>query len=714
MYRLSTTLRGHDDDVKTLAALGTGVGGAIVSGSRDSTVRIWHRSSAEGKDFDSSVINFKANAFINSLAIYDYAGEVLIASAGNENIINLTSPKAVFTDASGSDEFCLLGHTANICTLDTYENYIISGSWDCTAKVWDKFTGEVLYDLKGHENSVWGAKFINSETFLTCGADRTIRKWVKGKQVKRFIAHDDVVRDIVILSNGDFASCSNDATIKIWDGESFECKAILTGHQSFIYSLAINSMGDIISCGEDRSVRVWRNNECLQVITLPSISVWKVIVLPNDDIVTASSDSLVRVFTRNSERYAKDNEMLVFKKDLEESSVSESSLGNVVNKNSLPGIEALNVKGEPHIEGETKLIRSNMNTIDIYAWNESQWVKIGQMVQGNSASSNRQKQLHEGKYYDYVFNIDVEEGAPPLKLPVNITENPYEIAEKFLATYNLPYSYLQQIVDFILTNAEGISLDGASVGSGGYSEPSKPGILPQRTYLTFEKVDATKLIGAFNKLNSKQGSSVQILDNVETLINCEDYNKIHTVAMEIIQNWEGDAKLLGFDILRGVITKIQPSEQLFPVISTGLSSDTLTPKIQMMTLRILINTFVAKGWGEQMMLDEDILDVVFTDSLWKNLDNDKTFFPITVATLILNYAVLVNKFQLLGFQEKLMRILSKMVQVSNIMENDEASYRVLIAIGTLNYMKTIVDKVELLAPFHGKEGRFAVVIEEIK
>jgi hypothetical protein len=48
------------------------------------------------------------------------------------------------------------------------------------------------------------------------------------------------------------------------------------------------------------------------------------------------------------------------------------------------------------------------------------------------------------------------------------------------------------------------------------------------------------------------------------------------------------------------------------------------------------------------------------------------------------------------------------------MEDDEASYRVLIAIGTLNYMKTIVDKVELLAPFHGKKGRFAVVIEEIK
>ena len=29
------------------------------------------------------------------------------------------------------------------------------------------------------------------------------------------------------------------------------------------------------------------------------------------------------------------------------------------------------------------------------------------------------KQLYEGREYDYVFDVDVQEGAPPLKLPYN-------------------------------------------------------------------------------------------------------------------------------------------------------------------------------------------------------------------------------------------------------------------------------------------------------
>jgi phospholipase A-2-activating protein len=35
------------------------------------------------------------------------------------------------------------------------------------------------------------------------------------------------------------------------------------------------------------------------------------------------------------------------------------------------------------------------------------------------AIGNGRKQLYEGKEYDYVFDVDVSEGMPPLKLPYN-------------------------------------------------------------------------------------------------------------------------------------------------------------------------------------------------------------------------------------------------------------------------------------------------------
>lgn len=51
-------------------------------------------------------------------------------------------------------------------------------------------------------------------------------------------------------------------------------------------------------------------------------------------------------------------------------------------------------------------------------WEDGQnkWTKIGTVV--DAVGSGRQ-QLYEGKEYDYVFDVDIQDGAPPLKLPYN-------------------------------------------------------------------------------------------------------------------------------------------------------------------------------------------------------------------------------------------------------------------------------------------------------
>lgn len=46
------------------------------------------------------------------------------------------------------------------------------------------------------------------------------------------------------------------------------------------------------------------------------------------------------------------------------------------------------------------------------------WTKIGTVV--DAVGQNR-KQLFNGQEYDFVFDVDVEEGKPPLKLPYNAT-----------------------------------------------------------------------------------------------------------------------------------------------------------------------------------------------------------------------------------------------------------------------------------------------------
>ncbi len=54
----------------------------------------------------------------------------------------------------------------------------------------------------------------------------------------------------------------------------------------------------------------------------------------------------------------------------------------------------------------------------IHQWEAEQnkWTKIGTVV---DAVGSGRKQLYEGKEYDYVFDVDIQDGAPPLKLPYN-------------------------------------------------------------------------------------------------------------------------------------------------------------------------------------------------------------------------------------------------------------------------------------------------------
>lgn len=76
----------------------------------------------------------------------------------------------------------------------------------------------------------------------------------------------------------------------------------------------------------------------------------------------------------------------------------------------------------------------------------------------DSTGSSGRKVEYKGQDYDFVFDVDIEEGKPPLKLPYNLSENPYEAATKFLGVNELPISYIDQVAQFIVTNTKGATL----------------------------------------------------------------------------------------------------------------------------------------------------------------------------------------------------------------------------------------------------------------
>lgn len=79
--------------------------------------------------------------------------------------------------------------------------------------------------------------------------------------------------------------------------------------------------------------------------------------------------------------------------------------------------------------------------VDAYQWSSAnnEWINVGQVV---DAVGSGRKQLYEGKEYDYVFDVDVSEGMPALKLPYNVTR------EQFFLS--LPLAGKETLIPFLL------------------------------------------------------------------------------------------------------------------------------------------------------------------------------------------------------------------------------------------------------------------------
>jgi phospholipase A-2-activating protein len=152
------------------------------------------------------------------------------------------------------------------------------------------------------------------------------------------------------------------------------------------------------------------------------------------------------------ERHAPVGEITAFDEAVAAQAIPTNQVGDV-DKSKLPGIEALASPGAKN--GQVLMVKSG-NVVEAHQWDgpSEKWIKIGEVVDAVDPSSR--KKMYQNVEYDYVFDVDVFEGAPPLKLPFNNSENPYAAAQVFITANELPQDYLVLIYDAhgIGTNSE--------------------------------------------------------------------------------------------------------------------------------------------------------------------------------------------------------------------------------------------------------------------
>lgn len=178
------------------------------------------------------------------------------------------------------------GHQNPVTSIDALykERALTSGGVDGTLRIW-KIVEESQLVFNGHHGSIDCARFINEETFLTCGDDGSLCTWITSKKKpigELKLAHGvsstgiaNWISAIACFVNTDLiASGSCDGFIRVWKLEKSYRQITLKFEipvQGFVNSLQFSSDGNFLIAGigqEHRLGRWWRIKEAKNVIMI--------------------------------------------------------------------------------------------------------------------------------------------------------------------------------------------------------------------------------------------------------------------------------------------------------------------------------------------------------------------------------------------------------------------------------------------------------------
>ncbi|KNC52483.1 ubiquitin homeostasis protein lub1 [Thecamonas trahens ATCC 50062] len=640
-YRLSAQVGGHSKDVRCVAALSSST---IATGSRDATIIIWHNV-PETTTWEPMRTLYGHEHFVAALAVLgppslvaasgsdepaplDEADSVLplLASAAYDNTV------MIWDSAAGVPLARLEGHTGNVCSLVVAPGgELISGSWDATARVWAPSDGHSAHGpasrcvsvLEGHEGSVL-ALLADSRRGLplvvSAGSDKTLRVWNAATWACSAVlrGHDDVVRGLALAGGPDsdlVASVANDGMVKMWSMTSGACVRTLGGaHSNLVFALAAlpwssAAAPSLVTGSEDKSVVVWSEAEPLQTIAFPT-TVWAVAALPNGDFVAGCADGIARIFTASDARIASDDELAAFEDYA--SAAALVSGGQQVKLDELDDISQLTVV-EGARDGETKLFRDGSKAV-AYSWSAASgaWVLIGDVVSGPGG-----KEMLNGKYYDCVFEVDAGDGNGNYKLGYNHGENEYDVATRFCAENGLHPQFIEQVAQFIRTNAAPQTL------AMGATEPAwtRLGLSSAHFPVTAPAffMAAKGLSRAADKLAADTDADADALSDLAAVL--ADVGRYHSsvlptawieALLAALAAAPNGSKFAAYDLLRMLV--LHPSGatyfaaapgELVGIVADGVASGS-GPR-RMLALRLAVNAFKALVLRPDMLASADQL-----------------------------------------------------------------------------------------------------------
>ncbi|KAJ3020249.1 UNVERIFIED_CONTAM: SCF ubiquitin ligase complex subunit cdc4 [Siphonaria sp. JEL0065] len=215
----------------------------VVTGSRDATLRVWRLPNPKTDKFH----------------VPPNGPGVVHTHGGSNN-----------TYESGQNPYfmhVLQGHTNSVRAIAGHGRVLVSGSYDCTVRVWDLLTGESVYTFGGHREKVYSVGYSHELSRAVSGSlDASVKVWCTktGVLLHNLEGHTSLV-GLLELSPDYLVSAAADQSLRIWAPRSGHCLAHLHGHPAAITCFHHDPKLNRIVSGSDGGVKLWELSSAVGV-----------------------------------------------------------------------------------------------------------------------------------------------------------------------------------------------------------------------------------------------------------------------------------------------------------------------------------------------------------------------------------------------------------------------------------------------------------------